>query len=239
MPQAQRDPKFEATAVRGSTMAIHAKRFKQASKPSAESVAHLIAHLADRFAIRPSDVPDFELCQVPLKKAGVNPKNVSPALLAKAGGIWRAGIADSIRQVDEINEAVLKRIGDEDRVAENGEVQLVKKSPEPAAPRKPVEKTPRKPGLEILGMPATTFISAAGGAGFGFAAVRAALDELGGIGVKSHTIKHHLAEPADAELTKEQLAELEPFRDAAPPPPKERVPVVPVEWIPPEAPEVL
>lgn len=198
-------------------------------------VPALLASLADRHGVRPSDVPTYTPALAALRKAGVDPTKVSPATVAHAGGVWRAGIAETLRRVDEHNVAVLRRLGDTSQIAENGDVRRVRaesaSQPPPANGRLVAEK-PRKNAIEILGLPPSRLAAAMNAAGFSFTACRAALDELGGIGISDVTIRlairrggprasRSASSCADA-LTPEQLAELEPFRDAQPEPKPEK-----------------
>jgi hypothetical protein len=222
MPQLtkQQKPSARPPAVSAAVMAVHAERFNSLDVPA------LLASLADRFGVKPSDVPTFAPALPALRKAKLDPAKIGPVAVSQAGGIWRAGIAATLGRVDELNTATLKRLGDDSRMAEGGDVRTLQRRAEPVVtkPKPPAAEKPRKNGLEILGSPVTLLLRAIGRAGFSVSAARAAMDELGGIGVKDATIKSNMRQGAAedfATLTDEQLAELEPFRHAEPEPREE------------------
>lgn len=190
MPSSKKAPTRPPT-VSAVAMRSHAKR-------NDVNVPEVIARLADELGIRPSDVPDFAMALPLMREARIDPKNITPRQLAEAGGLWRAGINDVLRRVEEHNQRVV--------VAES--------KPEP----KPIVKSfARKNSVEILGMPLSTFLRGMAAAGFSMSAARAALDELGGLGVKNATLRQyfHVKDEDEIEpLSESVLDELEQFRDA-------------------------
>lgn len=199
-----------------------------AAERAANELPALIAQLADRHGILPNDVLLHPDCRKALQQRKINPATVPHSLISQAHGLFRRGITESMALVDAHNARMLARnpLLAESLEAVGGDVcprrlttvdapSAGQQAGDAPPPTKSRILKPGNRGVEILGQPATAVLRLMGKLKFPFPDARLAMDELGGRGLSDSTIRLSLArweENHVAELSPEQLAELESFR---------------------------
>lgn len=163
-------------------------------KSNRQSPAEWLATLADRHGVTPADLADLYLRNPAKgKEDGIRPDDLTPAVVRAAGGLFRAGVAQTLAKVDAHNTRVIKAHPElaESHESINGEVRVAKRKSTEATDTL-TSKPPKRRGVEILGQPATAVIRLCARFGFSFGDARLAMDELGGRGIRDSTVHGYL-----------------------------------------------
>lgn len=195
-------------------------------------LVQLITDLANKHGINAGDVLTHPQCWPALREGGVAEIGIINSMMVRqAEALHRKWWSGTLDKVDGHNNRILSKEG-EGRESVGGQVRAAIAKTEQQANRRQVSRGvvgggslsngssgggASRPKVEIYGQSASAVIRWMGLAGFTFQQARAALEEIGGAGIKDTAVRSIMWQGKSgtgtyAELTEEQKQELISFR---------------------------